>query len=320
MEVPAHFPAVPAFEDNLLTKEGVDLGRILFCDKRLSGNNTLSCASCHHPEKAFSDGLTLSNIGVSGTTLHRHTPLLINLAWASNGLFWDGGSTNLESQAFGPLTAKDEMSQDLPELVDELNSVPDYVNRFRFVFKDQIKINYVAMALAQFQRTLVSASSRYDQYLNANSDVTLTTTEHNGLVLVKQHCVGCHAGVLFTDNGYHNNGIDNDFSNKEHEGIYTGRARITYNPRDLGKFKTPTLRNIMVTAPYMHDGRFASVEEVLDHYSEGIKSSPTLDSLLQMNPHNLGIPLSAEDKSAVIAFLHTLTDSKFLNNPQFAAP
>jgi cytochrome c peroxidase len=320
VEAPSYFPTVPLFPDNPLTKEGVALGRLLFYDTRLSGNNTLSCASCHHPEKAFSDGIALTAIGASGTALHRHAPALINMAWANNGLFWDGGSTNLESQAFGPLTAGDEMHQDLVTLVDELNQVPDYVNRFSFVFKDDIKVNYIIMALAQFERTLVSAGSKYDAYLQHKQGIQLSWQEQQGLQIVEQKCAGCHEGALFTDNDYHNNGIDSDFRNAELEGIYKGRARITYNDADLGKFKTPTLRNVMVTAPYMHDGRFATIEAVLDHYAHSVKDSPTLDSLLQINGQEKGIKLTEEEKQAVIAFLNTLTDNNFLTNPDFDKP
>lgn len=315
IEAPAYFPPVPEFEDNPLTKEGIALGRILFYDKRLSGNNSLSCASCHHPEKAFSDGIALTDIGVSGTRLHRHSPTLINLAWAGNGLFWDGGSTNLESQAFGPLTAKDEMSQDLVELVKELTAVPDYVNRFRFVFKDEIKAGHIAMALAQFQRTMVSATSKYDRYLQAKPGGNLTSQELRGLQIVQQKCMGCHAGSLFTDNDYHNNGIDADFSDDTHEGVFKGRSRISYKNEDLGKFRTPTLRNVMVSAPYMHDGRFSTIEEVLKHYSHDVKESATLDLLLKTATASFGIPMNTDDQDDVIAFLHTLTDHEFLQNP-----
>lgn len=316
-EVPAAFPQ-PVFDtENPMTEQGIELGRMLFYDVRLSGNNKISCASCHEPRLAFSDGFALSKAGVSGTTLHRHAPALINLAWAGNGLFWDGGSTNLESQAFGPLTAVDEMQQDLTELNKELNVIPDYVSRFRTVFNEEISSANVVRALAQFQRSLVSANSRYDRFKREElSGQTLSADELEGFALVRQKCQGCHSGELFTDNDYHNNGIDSDFRSEVLEGIYQGRSRITYDPSDLGKFKTPTLRNVGLTAPFMHDGRFATLEEVLDQYSEGIKNSPTLDTRLSAG----GFKLTSQQKRQIIAFLHTLTDYEFISSKKIQKP
>lgn len=316
LPVPEHFPQ-PVFDtDNPMTAEGIALGRILFYDVRLSGNNKVSCASCHEQKLAFSDGVTLSKAGVAGTPLLRHSPALINLAWANNGLFWDGGSTNLESQVFGPLTAHDEMSQDLYELIDELNAVPDYVSRFENAFDNGLTIQNVAKALAQFQRTLISADSEYDRFRLKKNGVTLSDIEQRGLELVKQKCQGCHSGELFIDNDYHNNGLDSDFNNTEHEGLYLGRYRISYRLEDLGKYKTPTLRNAELTAPYMHDGRFRTLEEVVGHYSSGIRKSNTLDPRLPAG----GMQLTAADKAAIVSFLKTLTDHSFINNPDLRKP
>lgn len=315
LPVPVHFPQPVLDTDNPMTEAGIALGRMLFYDVRLSGNNQVSCASCHRQSLAFSDGTPLTRAGVSGTPLLRHSPALINMAWATNGLFWDGGSTNLESQAFGPLTAHDEMAQNLEELMAELNAVPEYVNRFRMVFNDEIKSQYVAKALAQFQRTLISANSRYDQYKTQKGG-TLSSLELKGMSLVAQKCQGCHSGELFTDNGYHNNGIDAEFTDREHDGLYLGRYRVTYIPSDLGNYKTPTLRNSALTAPYMHDGRFATLEDVIDHYSDGIRYSNTLDPLLPAG----GMKLSGTEKEAIVAFLKTLTDLDFSTNPNFSSP
>lgn len=313
LQVPGNFPAVPVIIENPLTEEGIVLGRMLFYDNRLSGNNRISCASCHRPELAFSDGKVLSNAGVSGKMLSRHTPALFNLAWAENGLFWDGGSKNLESQALGPLTNADEMYQDLKELDAELKAVPDYVIRFATAFKDGINTSNVIKALAQFQRTLISGNSRYDQYIRKEAGASLSKEELDGLKLIISKCSGCHSGELFTDNGFHNNGLDGYFNN-DLEGIYQGRFRVTFNPADLGKFKTPSLRNVMVTAPYMHDGRFKDINEVLDHYQSGIKVSVTTDPLMNQNRGQAGIPLTTEDRKAIIAFLGSLTDQEFLTN------
>jgi cytochrome c peroxidase len=319
LEVPVNFPAYTDDLNNPLTREGIELGRLLFYDKRLSGNNQISCASCHKQSLSFSDGIALNNIGVSGNVLHRNAPALVNMAWAKNGLFWDGGSTNLESQALGPLTSVDEMHQDLYQLVNELKAVENYVVRFKSAFKSDISDATIMKALAQFQRTIVSSSSRYDKYKRGETGGNLTDSELQGLILVQQKCQSCHKGDLFTDNEYHNNGLDDDFSNNSLEGIYQGRYRVTFNTADLGKFKTPTLRNVMLTAPYMHDGRFTTVQQVLDHYSNGIKVSPSLAPSL--NPFGIpAIPLSSTDKANIIAFLKTLTDSSFINNPKLSKP
>lgn len=319
LEVPANFPKYIDDLDNPLTTEGIELGRLLFYDTRLSGNNKLSCSSCHKQNFAFSDAVALNNIGVSGQTLNRHSPALINLAWASNGLFWDGGVTNLESQAFAPLTSADEMHQNLTELEYELKQVPAYVKKFKLVFNDEIKSANVVKALSQFQRTLISGNSRYDKYIRKEEGATLSNLELNGLNLINSKCKSCHVGELFTDNGYHNNGLDAIF-NDDHEGIYQGRYRITHNPLDMGKFKTPTLRNVMLTAPYMHDGRLKTIDDVLEHYNAGLKSAETIDRLLFQNNNKLGIPISSNEKEAIKAFLHALTDNDFISNKKFSNP
>lgn len=317
---PSNFPTFVDDLDNPLSEEGIELGRLLFYDTRLSGNNAISCGSCHKQDLAFSDGVALNHIGASGAQLPRHSPALINLAWAANGLFWDGGSTNLESQAFGPLTSADEMHQNLTELENELKQVPDYVKRFKQAFNSDIKSAAIVKALAQFERTLVSGDSKYDKYIRKEPGATLTPQELNGLALVNAKCRSCHAGALFTDNKFHNNGLDSDFSNADHEGIFQGRFRVTFNSSDLGKYKTPTLRNIMLTAPYMHDGRFSTLNEVLSHYHTGVKNTPTTDLLLYQNNGNPGIPLSTTEKSEITAFLKTLTDYTFITNKKLSNP
>jgi len=317
--VPGNFPVPEVIKDNMLSEQGVALGRMLFYDKRLSGSNQISCASCHKQALAFSDGLALSNQGASGKALPRTAPALINLAWSNNGLFWDGGSTNLESQAFGPITNEDEMHQNLDELVYELNQVPAYVKQFKLVFNDEIKTGYIARALAQFQRTLISGNSRYDHYTRNEAGGTLNDTELSGLKLFNTHCRSCHAGELFTDDNYHNNGLDSDFSNDALEGLYQGRFRITYDPSDLGKFKTPTLRNIALTAPYMHDGRLKDLPAVLAHYSHSVKMSATTDQALIHNGQP-GLLLTKDEQNAIIAFLHTLTDNSFVQNRDLSEP
>ena len=309
LRIPSHFPVPPEYPDNPMTTAGIELGEKLFFDTRLSGTNTVSCGTCHQPGLAFSEGSRLSVKGVSGKPLLRHVPTLINMAWADNGLFWDGGSTNLESQAFAPLAHEDEMFQNLDELITELREDPEYVSYFRRAFDSDIRINLVMKALAQYQRSLVSADSKYDSHIE--NGTPLTAIEKQGHQLFKNHCATCHTPGLFTDNDYHNNGLDATFGDTSHDEIYLGRYRVTRNREDLGKYKTPTLRNITVTAPYMHDGRFADLRSVLDFYDRDVQDSETLDPALKQNNRS-GIALSEEDKSALIAFLHTLTDKTYV--------
>jgi cytochrome c peroxidase len=311
--LPKHFPPLPTAAENPenpLSKAGVELGRKLFYDKNLSGKGKIACVSCHQEQKVFSDGIALSAIGESGKALHRHTPSLANVAWAKS-LFWDGGANNLESLSVAPLTSADEMNQDLKVLVEKLSQNQDYIQKFGEAFPNNptISTQNILRALAQFQRTLIAANSRYDDYLLHKNNAKLTSKELFGLALVQKNCMPCHATVLFTDHNFHNNGLDTEEKfTEENEGMTKGRARITSKEQDKGKYKTPSLRNVMRTAPYMHDGRFASIEQVLEHYTKGVKKSATLSPFLSKDSQNLGIRLSENEKQAIIAFLHTLTD------------
>lgn len=323
LDIPENLPqSVLSPSRNPISKEGIALGRMLFYDPVLSADNKVSCATCHRKSLAFSDGVALSRQGVSGDILLRHSPVLINLAW-HNGYFWDGGAHDLESQVFGPLTHPDEMAQDLGQLTEELQGRYDYAARFRNVFNDTIKSAYITRALAQFVRTLISADSKYDQYIR-DEGAGLSEHERKGLKLFDKHCRNCHYygkghDDFFTDHQYHNNGLDSTFSNDMHEGIFQGRFRITGDSADMGKFKTPALRNVALTAPYMHDGRFETLKDVLDHYDEGVVASSTLDSALYRN-NTPGLDLTRNKKNAIIAFLHTLTDEQFINNEKYANP
>ncbi|OOV17591.1 cytochrome-c peroxidase [Flavobacterium sp. LM4] len=317
VRIPDNFPQFTDSKTNPLTADGIALGKKLFFDKRLSGNNQISCATCHQQHLAFSDGLALTSQGVSGNTLERNSPALINLAWAENGLFWDGGSNNLESQAFAPLAHEDEMHQNLTELIDELNADANYPGLFNKAFGKAINQADIAKAIAQFERTLISGNSKYDKYVRGELAGVLDQDELKGLELARQLCFSCHAGVLMTDNLYHNNGIDIDFTDNTELMMKRGRARITNNSEDLGKFRTPTLRNVEKTGPYMHDGRFITLEAVIEHYSNGVLDSPTLDPLLKKDK-KLGVTLSDTEKKQLIAFLKTLTDYQYLNDKRFS--
>ncbi len=308
---------VPHPENNPFTREGVLLGRKLFYDPILSGNNKISCATCHDQKKAFSDGVALATHGASGKELHRSAPALQNLAWMK-GWFWDGGAKNLESLKFGPIRHEDEMGQDMTQLLPELQNHPQYPALFKSAFgSDTVSYVNIAKALSQFQRTLISANSRYDKYIR-NEGGALNSEELEGLTLFRQKCGSCHTTDFFTDFAYHNNGLDNTFSD-DFEALAWGRGRITGKPEDIGKYKTPTLRNIAFTAPYMHDGRFNSLNDVLEHYRTGVKNSASLDPVLKQNT-TPGITLTETEKTQIIQFLETLSDPDFTHNPDFSAP
>lgn len=305
----------PAY--NVATVEGVALGRKLFYDPMLSGNNQISCATCHQQSRAFSDGLSLRAETPSGNPLERHVPALINLGWTSK-LFWDGGVPNLEFLATAPIKHPDEMDQDLIELNRELNDHHEYPELFRSVFEtDRIESSHVSYALAQFLRSLTSFDSPYDRSQHSNE--ALSPSEAKGYVLFKQHCGSCHTEGLFTDNGFHNNGLDSIFVDDTLFGLVKGRFRITRDSADMGKFKTPTLRNVGLTAPYMHDGRFSTLTEVLNHYRYDIKKSSYTDDFLMRN-YTKFQEISDEEIAYLLAFLKTITDSTFINNPTYSNP
>ncbi|MFD2068792.1 cytochrome-c peroxidase [Pontibacter silvestris] len=317
--VPANLAAtLPSPIRNPGTQEGVELGEKLFYDPVLSQTGTVSCATCHQPQKAFTDGKALTTLGVTGKPLRRHVPSLVNLAWM-NGYFWDGGAKDLESMVFGPLTDPDEMGQSLKELTNTLQRHEQYPELFRKAFgTDSVTSAAVARALAQYLRTLISADSRYDKHVRGETGGYMNKEELQGWALFKQHCSSCHATDFFTDNGYHNNGLDSTFS-ANYEELAFGRGRITGQLSDRGKYKTPTLRNIALTAPYMHDGRFETLDDVLEHYRSGVRMSPALAIELQQEGR-LGIALSGAEKANIIAFLTTLTDTGFIKTKSLIAP
>ena len=311
LEYSGHFPEYISSPDrNPLTKQGILLGKKLFYDTRLSKTGTVSCASCHLQQLSFADGQVLSKAGASGQFLKRNSPALINLAWMRH-FFWDGGVKNLESIPFAALTNPDEMGAELGDIIKFLNSDSEYQETFKQVFgTDSILSAHVARALAQFQRTLISDNSKYDRV--QRGEEAFSESELKGLEVFMNKCGSCHTPPLFTDNDFHNNGLDSIFPT-QNEDVRAGRYRITLDSSALGKFKTPTLRNLKYTAPYMHDGRFGSLGEVMAHYDSGIVQSPTFDSAL----HNFS--LSRNEQELLQLFLETLTDDQFNRNPDFSS-
>jgi len=311
--IPQGYPDMVIPDDNPMTVEGVALGRQLFYDSILSGDNTQSCGSCHAPAFNFSDNGKRFSEGITGEMGTRNSMPVMNVGWMED-LFWDGRAKGLEDQALEPVPNPIEMHQEWPDAMDKLNNHPDYPDLFFKAFGTKtIDSIMVVKAIAQFERTMISSNSKWDRYLRG--EVTLTQAESRGFEIFfteKGDCFHCHATILFTDNLPHNNGLDSVNTD-------LGYGDITKNPLDNGKFKTPTLRNIIFSAPYMHDGRFQTLEEVVDFYSEGVNWSPTVDPLMK-KVNQGGVRLTDEEKQNLIAFIKTLTDTTFINNPDFSNP
>jgi cytochrome c peroxidase len=318
--VPYNFPQPTNPYKDSLSYEGIELGRRLFYDKRLSSTGQMACASCHKPEFAFSDGLKLSN-NVFGSTA-RNTPSLQNLLWDPN-FFWDGRATTLHAQAKDAMAG--EQGLIVADAITYLQNDSTYASLFRKAFGRPGKVTEDGMykALQQFMMIMISSDSKFDKFLKGQA--VLTPSEIHGFDLMRNEagdCVHCHfqdGNALFIFPSFTNNGLDSaltvdDFVDK-------GRGGITGNTNEYGRFKNPTIRNVALSAPYMHDGRFNTLEEVIEFYSTGKQLSPTIDvNMLKPNHANGGLNLSDEDKQALLDFLHTLTDTTFTNNPMLQDP
>ncbi len=296
--VPDGFDPVPIPAFNPLTAAKVELGRQLFSDPILSRTEAVSCASCHEATRFFIDGKPRS-IGVEGREGLRNAPSLLNVAY-QRLLFWDGGSQTLESQVLAPLENEAEMDLPLDAVLERLMNHPDYPTRFVEVFGEGPSIPTLTQAIAAFERTLVSTGSRYDRFQTGDTQA-LTTLEREGEALFfgRAQCSTCHSGFLLTNQQFENNGLRPTEAD-------SGRARITLNPQDVGRFKVPSLRNVAWTAPYMHDGRFATLEAVVAHYDAGGEGTQN------QHPRIQPLHLSTQEKDALVAFLHTLTDEALI--------
>jgi cytochrome c peroxidase len=304
--IPEGFPqASYNFNNNPLTQKGFELGRKLFYDPILSKDNSISCGNCHQQYVAFAHAEHKLSHGINGLLGTRNSPALFNIAW-QNEFFWDGGSNNIEVQPIGPITNPVEMDESIANVILKLKNSSVYPVLFKSAFgTDTITSQRMLKALAQFMNAMISADSKYDNYRNGTA--TFTSSELSGLALFRQHCEACHKEPLFSDFKYRNNGLDSQFLRDP------GRARITLDPQDSGKFKVPSLRNIDLTGPYMHDGRFSTLSKVIDHYLNGIQQSSTLDPILAT-----GFTLNAQEKSDLLSFLSTLTDNKFISDKRFS--
>jgi cytochrome c peroxidase len=310
---PANFPnVVYDLSKNPLTVEGVALGKTLFYDPLLSRDTTISCGFCHQQFAGFGHSDHPLSHGIGGKFGTRNVPGLDNLAWGRE-FFWDGGVTNLDELPISPIQNPVEMDLKFSEALNRVQKNPRYPALFKAAFgSDTVTTARFLKAISQFLLTMVSADSRYDKYVRKETGGELTSDELAGLNLFQQKCSTCHATDLFTDRSYRNNGLPAGAINDQ------GRYTITLNEADRLKFRVPSLRNVEKTFPYMHDGRFATLEQALSHYTTGVKDSPTLDPALKTNGQ-LGIALSATEKKQVITFLKTLTDNTFISNRALSA-
>ena len=323
LAIPSYMGSMNIPADNPTTEEGIELGKRLFFDPILSADSTMSCSSCHDPALSFNDNLALSP-GVDGIMGRRSAMSLINIGFVDHGLNWDGSKVTLEQQALEPVINEIELHETWPNVINKLQRHSTYPPLFREAFgindRDDMTKELAAKAIAQFERTLISSNSRYDQ-IRWGSGVFYEEDESRGsqlfffeqaIGLDHPGCSHCHGGPQFAESSFFNNGLTPaetlaDFPDR-------GRGKVTGVPADNGKFRPPSLRNIALTAPYMHDGRFATLEEVLDHYKSGGHPSPNVNANIRP------FTLTEQNKTDLIAFLNTLTDTSFVNNPDFQNP
>jgi cytochrome c peroxidase len=315
---PSYFPQPALPKDNPLTREGIELGRRLFFEPLLSLNHSQSCASCHEPAHAFSQNLPVSR-GAEGTPGTRNAMPLMNLAWKSS-FFWDGRANSLRQQVLQPIQNSAEMHETLPGVIRKLRKSAAYPALFEKTFgTSDITSDRIARALEQFLLVQTADDSKFDRVLRG--EAKLTPEEQRGFELFHTEydprhaqfgadCFHCHGGPLFQSQTFANNGLDAEAKDP-------GRYEATRLPGDKGKFAVPSLRNVELTGPYMHDGRFQNLEEVIEYYANGVKRSATLDPNLAKHPEG-GVPLSADDKRALVAFLKTLTDERLRPQQNFA--
>ena len=304
LQVPSHFPPVEWPADNAFTQKRWELGRKLFFDPVLSIDGTVSCASCHAPELAFADTLATTP-GVFGRPGTRNAPSLANVAYHPY-LLREGSVPTLEMQVLVPIQEANEFNHNIVDLAEELRQIPEYVSMSQQAYQREPDPFVITRALATFERTLVSGNSPFDRYQNGNKSA-LTASQLRGMNLffgTRTNCGSCHGGFNFTLYGFENNGLYETYADN-------GRVRLTGDPADLALFKTPSLRNVALTPPYMHDGSLKTLQEVVEHYNSGGKAHPNKSSVI--TPLNL----TEQEKADLVSFLESLTDEDFINNPLF---
>jgi len=332
---PANFPAIPIPADNPMTADAVQLGRRLFYDPILSADSTMSCASCHLPENSFTDISTFS-VGIDGIAGHRNSMSLLNIAYVTDGLFWDGRAPTLEAQALVPVEDVIELHNTWPNVVGKLKNHPTYPTLFRKAFgindRTEITKELAAKAIAQFERILISSGkSKFDEFMSGNIDIfdeeeldgkLMFFDEGQDYNLPDAQCFHCHGGVTLTGGKFFNNGLDSVGSLAEFKDL--GLFKTTGNPNDKGKFRATTMRNIALTAPYMHDGRFQTLEQVINQYDDNgfgvVNEGAFLNNIGFPNGDGTYTGLTNYQKNALVKFLHTLTDTVFVKNPDILNP
>ncbi|GAB3927358.1 cytochrome-c peroxidase [Larkinella terrae] len=302
------------FTKNPLTVEGVALGKTLFYDGILSRDGKITCAFCHSPFAGFAHTDHPLSHGINDKIGTRNVPGIENVAW-KQAFFWDGGIVDLDLLPISPIQNPVEMGDSLANVLKKVRSSGQYPALFKAAFgTEEVTTERFLKALSQFMLTMVSATSRYDKYIRKEAGATLTDQELRGLALFKQNCSACHAGEQFTDQSYRNNGLRMQLANSKDFDL--GRYQITLNQNDYNKFRVPSLRNVELTPPYMHDGRFTTLEKVLDHYMNDVQDTPQLDPLLKKNGKT-GFSFTTDEKADIAAFLRTLTDSDFMKDRRF---
>ncbi len=309
LKPPAGFPAIAVPADNPYSAAKAELGRRLFYDTRLSRDYSVSCGSCHRQEHAFTDASALSS-GFEGRIGSRNAMTLTNVAY-NTSFFWDGGVPTLEQQAIAPIIHPDEMNMHTDTLVTRLRSAPVYAELFAKAWgTSDISLERITRSIATFERRLLSSESGYDKWKRGDWDAMSGAAVRGSELFFgeKGDCFHCHGSFNFSDNMFHNNAIDSISTGDE------GRFKLTQRSSDMGSFRTPTLRNVALTGPYMHDGRFATLEEVVRHYNSGGKPHPSRDAL--MRP----LGLTPREEEDLVEFLKALTDPAFLSDTSLSDP
>ena len=298
IEIPFGFPKIIVPEDNPLSEAKIELGKKLFFEKLLSRDSSISCATCHNPKYAFTDGLEKAK-GVKDREVSRNTPTLTNMAYNTSFLR-DGVNPSLEAQVIVPIHEKNEFDFHILLAAERLKKKKEYVDLSLAAFGEIPNPKVISNAIASFERTLISGNSRYDQFTFQKDSSALSINELRGMHLFNKHnCVSCHSGFNFTNGEVVNNGLYQHYED-------IGKMRVTLDSNDKGAFKVPTLRNVALTAPYMHDGSLKSLEAVVDHYIKGGFDNPNKDNRIKE------LRLSEKDKQDLVAFLKCLTDSSFI--------
>ncbi len=312
-KVPSNFPE-PSYNISINppTEKGFELGKKLFYDGALSSDGVISCGFCHIQDFAFTHHTHIVSHGVDGALGTRNAQPLNNLAFMKE-FTWDGAVVHLDLQPIIPITAELEMNETFEGIIKKLENKPEYVKLFADAFDDQkITTDNILKSLSQFMILMISSNSKYDK-IERNEGSVFTDNEASGFELFKSKCSSCHQGTLFTDQSYRNNGLPID-------PLYNdiGRSRVSGLETDKYKFKVPSLRNIELSYPYMHDGRFQTLNDVLNHYSDGMVDLGTLDPVFKNSSSVLGIPMTEQEKQKIIAFLKTLSDDGFVNDKRFS--